>query len=107
MSAGVTSACNRRPRMSTRIWRFFPFISLPASKPGGSMRAPFFRALDALAIDDAGGRTGFEVKLFAAFDIESVMDAIEGSVSAPITEIAIHRALGRQIFGDIAPLASR
>ena len=71
------------------------------------MRAPFFCALDALAINDAGGRTGLEVELFAAFDIESVMDAIQGSVPAPIAEIAIHRALGRQILGDVAPLTSR
>src|SRR5271156_6507290 len=105
--AGVTSACNSRPCMSTRTWRFFPLINLPASKPGGSMRAPFFCALDALAVDDTGGWTGFQVKLFAAFDVQGVMDPIERAIPAPIAEIAKHCTLGRQILGDIAPLASR
>src|ERR1700678_1491633 len=33
-------AWSRRPNVSTRICRFLPLIFLPASYPGGSMRAP-------------------------------------------------------------------
>src|ERR1019366_4474114 len=40
-SAPVTSACHSRPNVSTRTCRFLPLISLPPSKPCGSMRAPF------------------------------------------------------------------
>ena len=40
------------------MWRFLPLIFLPASKPGGSIETPFFRALDALAVDDRGGVRG-------------------------------------------------
>src|SRR5919107_2111585 len=40
MSAAVTSACNTRPSVSTSRWRFLPLISLPPSKPGGSMLEP-------------------------------------------------------------------
>ena len=40
---GVTRACSSRPSLSTRTWRFLPLISLPASKPCGSIWTPLFR----------------------------------------------------------------
>ena len=43
MAAEWTMACSNRPSVSTRICRFLPLISLPASNPCGSMRAPLFQ----------------------------------------------------------------
>src|SRR5208337_4807114 len=42
---GVMMLCRSSPCVSTRTCRFLPLISLPASKPGGSMRGPPFSAL--------------------------------------------------------------
>ncbi len=44
--------------------------------PPDRSSAPFFRALDALAVDDRRGRAGLAPGLFAALDIERMMDAI-------------------------------
>jgi len=67
----------------------------------------FFSALDALAVDDARGRTGLAAEFLAALDIEGVMDAIQCPVMAPVAKIAIDRAPGRQILGDGPPLDAR
>ena len=100
-------ACSNRPSVSTRICRFLPLISLPASTPvridAGS---PFFGALDALAIDDAGGGTGFSVRLLAAFGVERVMNAIQRAVAVPPDEVVVDRAAGWKIFRKVAPLAA-
>ena len=42
-SAAVTMPCSSKPCVSTRTCRFLPLISLPASKPWLSMRAPLFQ----------------------------------------------------------------
>ena len=99
-------ACSNRPSVSTRICRFLPLICLPASKPCGSMRPPFFGALHALAIDDAGGGACFSFRLLAAFDVERVMNAIEHAVAVPPNEIVVHRAARRKILRKLAPLAA-
>src|SRR5712691_12989124 len=99
--------CRSKPCMSTRTCRFLPLISLPASKPCGSMQAPLFGAFDALAVDDAGGGAGFAFKLLPARDVQRVMDAIQHAVISPVADIAIERAFGRQVLGDVTPLASR
>ena len=39
----VTMPCSSKPCVSTRTCRFLPLISLPASKPWLSMRAPLFQ----------------------------------------------------------------
>ena len=70
-------------------------------------RPRFFRALDALAIDDGGSGTGFAFALLAALHIKRVMDAIECAVVAPQVEIIVHRATRRQVFRNRPPLASR
>ena len=62
---------------------FLPLIFLPASYPCGSMQAPFFRAQDALAIDDAVRRTGLALDPLTAFHIERVMNAIEHAMVGP------------------------
>ena len=82
-----------------------PLISLPASNPCGSMQPPFFRALHALAVDDAGGGAGLTFGLLAAFDVERVVDLLQRAVVAPQTKVFVHRAARRQILRDVAPLA--
>jgi hypothetical protein len=45
-------ACSSRPSVSTRICRFLPLISLPASKPCGSMQAPLVWGLFCQAVSE-------------------------------------------------------
>lgn len=67
---------------------------------------PFFRALNALAVDDGGGGRSLALRAFAAFDVEGVEDAVERAVSTPQTEISMQRRTGRQIFRDCSPLTT-
>src|ERR1700693_3483428 len=99
-------AWSSRPSGSTRRCRFLPLISLPASKPCGSMRPPFFCALHALTVDDGGGGTGLAVRPFAALNVERVMNAIEHAVALPPDEVVVHRATRRKILRNIAPLTT-
>ena len=71
------------------------------------MRAPFFGAFDALAIDNRGSRAGLAIALLPARHIERVMDAIQRAVPTPQIEIVEQRALRRQVFRDCPPLATR
>src|SRR6185437_7510802 len=63
---------------------------------------PFFRALDALAVDDRGGRACFAPRSLAAFAVKGVMDAVERAVPAPKVEIVVDRRARRQILRDRA-----
>src|SRR6266852_421274 len=92
--------------MSTRICRFLPLISLPASNPCGSMQAPLFGAFHALAIDDASGGAGLPFHFLAAFDVQCMMDAIKRAVAMPPRKIVMQRAARRKVFWNIAPLAA-
>src|ERR1700730_2129777 len=107
MSAGCTTACSSRPSVSTRIWRFLPLSSCQHHSRSDRCGAPFFRALHALAVDDAGRRARFTIHGFATLHVERVMNAIQRAVLVPKVEITKQRALGRQIFGNVTPLASR
>src|ERR1017187_1888849 len=69
--------------------------------------ASFFSTLDAVAVDDARGRTGLAAEFLAALDIEGVLNAIQCPVMAPVAKIAIVRAPGGQSLGDGAPLDAR
>ena len=89
-----------RPWVSTRTCRFLPLISLPASKPCGSMRSPFFGAFHALAVDDAGGGARFARRFFPALDVERMMNAIERAVPAPQAEVIVHGASGGRSLGN-------
>src|SRR5665647_3073303 len=100
-------AWSKRPSVSTRTWRFFPLIFLPASKPRGSMQAPLFGAFDTLTIYDRSGGAGFAFNVLATRDVQRMMDAIQYAVTAPVAEISINRAFGWQVLGDVTPLASR
>src|SRR6266404_4363125 len=66
----------------------------------------FFRALDALTVDDGGARAGFSVGQLPTLYIERVMDAIERAVPSPQVKITVHRAARRQILRDRSPLAT-
>ena len=72
--------CKSSPCISTRMCRFLRLISLPASKPCGSIRLPFLGAFDALPINDTSGGTGFAFEFLAALQIQRVMDAIQRTV---------------------------
>src|ERR1700682_4476224 len=52
----------------------------------------FFRALDALTVDDGGARAGFSVGQLTTLYIERVMNAIERAVPSPQVKIVVHRA---------------
>src|SRR6201984_1020945 len=99
-------ACSNRPIVSTRIWRFLPLIFLPASYPGGSILAPLFGALHALAIDDAGGGTGFSLRSLSALDVERMMNTIEHAVALPPNEVVVDRAARWKILRKVTPLAT-
>ena len=73
---------------------------------GGSIDAPFFRALDALAVDDRGRRTGLACGEFPALHVEFVMDPPERTVPVPATEIVVHRATWWQCLRQRRPLAA-
>ena len=70
------------------------------------MRAPFFGAFHALAVDDRRGRAGLFAGKLARLHIERVMDAQQRAVALPFDEVVVHRALGRQVFRQLAPLAA-
>src|SRR6266478_5637452 len=106
MLAGWTATLSNRPSVSTRIWRLRPVIFLPASKPCGSSKAPFLRALGALAVDDRRGRACLPSRLLAYRHIERVMDALQRAIPGPQVEIGPHCALRRQVFGQRLPLAA-
>ncbi len=67
---------------------------------------PFFGALHALAIDDAGGGASFSFRLLAAFNVERMMNAIQRAVAMPPNEVVVHRAARRKVFWKVAPLAA-
>ena len=69
-------------------------------------RPPFFRALDALAVDDRGGRARLARGGLAALRIKRVVDAIERAVPAPQVEIILQRRARRQVLSDRPPLTA-
>src|ERR1700712_1912196 len=99
-------ACSSRPCVSTRIWRFLPLSFCPHHSHADRSRPPFFRALDALAVNDGSGWAGFAVSQLAALNIKRVVDAIERAVVGPAAEIVVHRAARRQILRQRSPLAA-
>ncbi len=82
-SAGCTTMARTRPRASTRRWRFLPVTFLPASVPGGSMRAPFCRAFLALAVDHPGTRRGLAAFRLPDHEVARVMDPLQRAVPVP------------------------
>src|SRR3954452_17006290 len=67
---------------------------------------PLFRALDALTVDDRGGRAGLSLGQLPTPDVKRVMDAIQRAVVVPAAEGVVHRAAGRQVLRQRCPLAA-
>src|SRR6185312_7684504 len=74
---------------------------------GDRCTPPFFRPLDALAVDDRGDWACFSSGLLSTFHVKSMVDTIQRAVVVPKREVAIHRAARGQILRDRAPLAAR
>src|SRR3954447_4305236 len=106
-SAACTRACISKPWVSTRTWRFFPLTSCPRRSPAGRWRAPLFRALDALAVDDGRRRTSLVPGLLTTLDVERMMKTLHRSVVVPPIEIVVDRAARGQVLRDRPPLATR
>ena len=70
------------------------------------MRAPLFRALDALTVDDRGGRAGLSLGQLPTPEVKRVMDAFQRAVVVPAAEGVVHRAARRQVLRDRSPLAT-
>ncbi len=71
------------------------------------MLHPLFPRSNTLAVDDASRRARFTIHGFATLHVKRVMNAIQRAVPVPKVKIIKQRALRRQIFGNITPLASR
>src|SRR5580658_7033689 len=93
-----------------RIDQNVPLLALDLLARIISMRidvgTAFFRALDALRIDNCHGRTGFPRGLFSTFDVERVVDALQRPVPAPAVEVVMHCAARRQVLRDCTPLTA-
>src|SRR4051812_26409745 len=70
--------------------------------PAGQCGAPFFCALDALAINDRSARAGVPPRQLPACHIERVVNAPERAVVVPSVEVVVQGAARRQVLGDIA-----
>src|SRR6202789_2860293 len=68
------------------------------------VRATFFSAFHALAVDNAGGWTGLPIAQLTAFLVKFIMDLQQRSVILPALEITEQCASRRKVPGDIAPL---
>src|SRR3954451_18538931 len=75
--------------------------------PAGQCGAPFFCALDALAINDRSTRAGVPPRQLPACHIERVVNAPERAVVVPSVEVVVQGAARRQVLGDRGPLAGR
>src|ERR1035441_4192768 len=102
---------NRVQQQTLCIYQDVPLLALDelARVESGRIdaRSAFFSAFHTLAVDDGGGGTGFASRLLATLLVKRVVDAIQGAVVPPQTEVPIHGAARRQVLGDVAPLASR
>src|SRR3954469_15402157 len=74
--------------------------------PAGQCGAPFFCALDALAIDDRSARAGVPPRQLPACHIERVVNAAERAVVVPSVEVVVQGAARGQVLGDGGPLAA-
>src|SRR5271166_4075254 len=106
MSAGWTTAAADLP-YRRGYGASCPGSFSPHRSRSGRCNAPFFSALHALAVDDAGRWAGLAPHRLAALHIERVMDAFERSVPCPQIEIVEQRAARRQILRHVTPLATR
>jgi|WetSurMetagenome_2_1015567.scaffolds.fasta_scaffold419189_2 hypothetical protein len=71
---------------------------------GGNVSS-YLGALHALAVDDGRRRADFALTLFAAGDIERMMNVIRRAIQTPHIEIVEQHTARRQVFGDCPLLA--
>src|SRR5262249_39595191 len=69
-------------------------------------RPPFFRALHTLTVDDTRRRCDLAIRLFAARDVESIMDLHQRSIVVPTLEVAVNGAARRQVLWQSSPLTA-
>src|SRR5205085_7488328 len=74
----------------------------------GVVPAPLLAAgggIDRLAVHAGGGPRGVGLLLGADLRAEGVVDGVEGAVVTPLVEVAPGGAFGREVLGQVAPLA--
>ena len=84
-------------------------MALPAVHVLGVVPAPLRAAgggVDRLAIDARGGAAVVGLLGRADLAAEPVVDLVQGPVMPPLVEVPPDRALGREVVGEIAPLAA-
>src|SRR3954462_8065354 len=81
--------------------------SCPRRSPAGRWRAPLFRALDALAVNDGRRRTSLAPGLLTTLDVERMMKSLHRSGVVPPTEIAVGGAGWGRVLRDRPALATR
>src|SRR5712671_6015254 len=97
-------------QQTQRIYQYMALLALDLFARIIAMRIdaspPFFGAFHALAIDNGGGGAGFSFRLFAAYDVERVMNAIQHTIALPPNEVVVDRAVRRKVLWKVAPLAT-
>jgi hypothetical protein len=60
-----------------------------------------------LGIDDGGARSSRTALFFGAYLLaQSVMNLLPGSIESPTAVVIVNRAPGRELVGDVPPLAA-
>jgi hypothetical protein len=65
------------------------------------------RGLDALAIEDGGGRLPLAPFLLSHKEAQSVVDSLPNACDPPGAEVTVDGSLGRVLARQVAPLAAR
>jgi hypothetical protein len=84
-------------------------VALPAVDVLGVVATPLFAAgggVDRLAVDARGGAGMVGLLRRADFTAERVVDRVQRAVVPPLIEVSPDGALGREILGEVAPLAA-
>src|SRR5207244_2290166 len=75
----------------------------------GVVSAALFAAggrIDRLAIDAGGGAWSIRLLLRPDLAAQRVVDGVQGAVVPPLVEVTPHGTLGREILGQVTPLAA-
>src|SRR6266852_2758079 len=67
---------------------------------------PAAGAIHGLAIHAGGGAGGVRLLGRADLGAEEVVDGVQGAVVPPLVEVPPHGGLGREVLGEVAPLAA-
>ena len=84
-------------------------MPLPAVDVLGVVAAPLLAAgggVDRLAVDARGGAGVVGLLRRADLRAEQVVDRVQGAVVPPLVEVPPDGALGREVLGEVAPLAA-